>query len=165
MLNTMMENESNSFTNNFISFLRSCSQHILWTWSQERDRNTSKFIIFIFHHSMQHDEASVHFFYNSIACPKYYVEKRNFSLNWQFWVFEPNLAKEAIFALNYKNSTPLWNSAYTKFQIKLIKLILTTKVDKKRFWIEFCVFELVLVLNFNFNKKCEHFRTNLSQKG
>ena len=67
MLNTIKENENNSFTNISISFMRSSSQH--WTWSLERDWNINKTIVFIFHHSTQHDEASHYTFYNSIVCP------------------------------------------------------------------------------------------------
>ena len=33
------------------------------TWSQERDPNISKTCVFIFHHSIQHDEASGYTFY------------------------------------------------------------------------------------------------------
>ena len=42
---------------------------MLWTWSQERDRNISKICVFIFHHSIQHDEASGYNFYNKVDCP------------------------------------------------------------------------------------------------
>ena len=48
MLNTMMEIENASFANISIRSLRSCSQHV-----------------FIFHHSIQHDEASGYTFYKS----------------------------------------------------------------------------------------------------
>ena len=40
---------------------------MLWTWSQERDRNVSKTCVFIFHHSIQHDEASGYIFYKYIG--------------------------------------------------------------------------------------------------
>ena len=72
MLNTMMENENTSFANISIPFLRSCSyffSYILWTWSQERDRNISETWVFIFHHSIQHNEASGYTFYNEVDCP------------------------------------------------------------------------------------------------
>ena len=62
MLNTMIENESNSSTNISIPFLRSCSQHMLWTWYQETDQNISENILFIFSHSMEHDEVSGYIF-------------------------------------------------------------------------------------------------------
>ena len=55
MLNTMMENENTSFPSILIPFLR----------SQERDRNISKTCVFIFHHSIQHDEASGYTFSTS----------------------------------------------------------------------------------------------------
>ena len=42
------------------------SQHR--TWSQERNRNI-KTCVFIFHHSIQHDEASGYAFHNKIDCP------------------------------------------------------------------------------------------------
>ena len=54
MLNTVMENEDTSFVNISSPFLIS----MLWTWSQGRDRNISKTCVFIFHHIIQHDEAS-----------------------------------------------------------------------------------------------------------
>ena len=72
MLNIMMENENTSFANISISFLRSCSQHVLsmlWKLCQERDRNISKSCVFIFHHGIQHDEASGYTFYNEVDCP------------------------------------------------------------------------------------------------
>ena len=63
MLNAIMENQNTSFAN-ISTPLRSCSQH--WSWSQEMDRNISKTCVFIFHHSIQHDEASGYTFYNSL---------------------------------------------------------------------------------------------------
>ena len=63
----MIENENTCFANISIPFLRSCSQHR--TWSQERDRNISKTCVFIFHHSIQQDEASGYAFHNEIDCP------------------------------------------------------------------------------------------------
>ena len=35
----------------------------------ERDRNISRTCVFIFHHSIQHDEASGETFYNEVDCP------------------------------------------------------------------------------------------------
>ena len=46
---------------------------LLWTWSQERDGNISKTCAFIFHHSIQHDEASDFTFYNEIDFPNQYI--------------------------------------------------------------------------------------------
>ena len=40
---------------------------MLLTWSQERNRNISKTCVFIFHHSIQHDEASGYTFYKEIT--------------------------------------------------------------------------------------------------
>ena len=40
---------------------------MLWTWSQESDRNISKTCVFIFHHRIQHDEDSGCTFYLSIS--------------------------------------------------------------------------------------------------
>ena len=37
---------------------------MLWTRSQERDRNTSEVCVFFFHHSIQLDEVSGYTFYN-----------------------------------------------------------------------------------------------------
>ena len=42
---------------------------MLWTWSQEKDWNISKTCVFIFHHSIQYDEASDYTFYNEAVCP------------------------------------------------------------------------------------------------
>ena len=42
---------------------------MLWTWSQERDRNISKTFVFVFHRRVQHDEASGYVFYNT----KYHI--------------------------------------------------------------------------------------------
>ena len=39
---------------------------MLTAWSQERDQNISKTCVFIFHNSIQHDEASDYTFYNDI---------------------------------------------------------------------------------------------------
>ena len=50
ILNTMIENKNTSFVNT-------------------RDRNISKTCVFIFHHSIQHDEASGYTFYNEVDCP------------------------------------------------------------------------------------------------
>ena len=60
MLNTLMENKNTNFANILIPFLRPCSQH----WFQEKNRNISKICVFIFHHSIQDDEASGYVFYN-----------------------------------------------------------------------------------------------------
>ena len=63
----------------------------------------------------------------------------NFSLNWQFWFFGPNLPKKGI--------------GY--FQSKTEKVSIT---------IEFCIFELVQVPNFNLNWQFWFFGPNLPQK-
>ena len=60
---TTMENKNNSFTNILIPFQRSCS--MLWIWSQKRNCIISKNIVLIFHHSIQHNEASG-YFYNTL---------------------------------------------------------------------------------------------------
>ena len=61
MLNTMIENENINFANISTPFLISCS-HMLWTWSQERDRNVSK-------SSIQHyGYTSGYTFYNEVDC-------------------------------------------------------------------------------------------------
>ena len=59
-----------------IPFQRPCSQH-WWTWSQERGRNISETIVFIFHLSSQHDETSGDTFYNWIL--KSYFQGNAFS--------------------------------------------------------------------------------------
>ena len=64
MLNTMMETENTSFAS--ILFLRSCLQR----WSPEHDLS-----VFIFHHSIQYDEASGYTFYNVIDCPNQYIQR------------------------------------------------------------------------------------------
>ena len=37
---------------------------MLWTWSRERDQNSGKTCVFIFDHSIRHNEASGYTFYN-----------------------------------------------------------------------------------------------------
>ena len=61
-----------------------------------------------------------------------------FSVNWQFWFFEPNLPKKGSY-----------------FQ---------SKTDKKDTTIEFCIFELVFVSKFTLNKKFWIFGPNLPKK-
>ena len=41
---------------------------MLGTWSQKKDRHISKTCVFIFYHSIQHDEASGYTFNNEIDC-------------------------------------------------------------------------------------------------
>ena len=47
---------------------------MLWTWSQEKDRNIIKIIVLIFHHSIQHDGVSGYTFYNWIDYPNSCIE-------------------------------------------------------------------------------------------
>ena len=61
-----------------------------------------------------------------------------FSLNWQFWVFGPNLPKKACY-----------------FQSK------TYKIDTT---IEFCIFKLVVVWTFTLNKQFWIFGLNLPKR-
>ena len=54
---------------------------------------------------------------------------RNFSSNWQFWFFGPNLPKKVFPVENRKSKHPhgvlyTWISLGTKFQLKLIKRLL-----------------------------------------
>ena len=42
---------------------------MLWTWSQERNQNTSKTCVFTCDHSIHRDEASIYTFYNETDCP------------------------------------------------------------------------------------------------
>ena len=140
-----------------------------------------------------------------------------FSLNYQFWFFEPNFPKKGVSRLKQKNSkhhwilhirislstkfqfklkflffepnspkkgashpkqkkwTPPLNSAYSKFQLKLIIFIFWTKFAPKRCFrsktenvnttIEFCIFELVYVLTFSLNWQFWFFLSNLPEKG
>ena len=69
MLNTLMENENTNFANILIPFLRPCSQHLF----QEKNRNISKICVFIFHHSIQDDEASGYVFIMGAI----FITKRN----------------------------------------------------------------------------------------
>ena len=55
---------------------------MLWTWSQERDRNISKTCVFIFHHSIQHDEASGYIFYNIAEYQMNFLKSLEFLFNW-----------------------------------------------------------------------------------
>ena len=55
MLNTMMENEHTSFGLNMANAVNMIS---------EKDQNIRKTCVFIFHHSIQNDEASGYTFHN-----------------------------------------------------------------------------------------------------
>ena len=60
----------------------------------------------------------------------------NFSLNWQFWFFGPNLLKKSISSTKQKKWTPPLNSSIqinlgTKSQLKLAILTFWTKFSQK----------------------------------
>ena len=63
----------------------------------------------------------------------------NFSLNWQFWFFGPNLPKKIFPVENRKSEhhhgiLHIWISLGTKFQLKLIILSFWTKFTQKRYF-------------------------------
>ena len=64
---------------------------------------------------------------------------RNFSSNWQFWFFGPNLPKKVFPVKNRKSEhhhgiLHIWISLGTKFQLKLITLSFWTKFTQKRYF-------------------------------
>ena len=64
---------------------------------------------------------------------------RNFSSNWQFWFFGPNLPKKVFPVENRKSKhhhgiLHIWISLGTKFQLKLIILSFWTKFTQKRYF-------------------------------
>ena len=64
---------------------------------------------------------------------------RNFSSNWQFWFFGPNLPKKVFPVENRKSEhhhgiLHIWISLGTKFQLKLIILSFWTKFTQKRYF-------------------------------
>ena len=63
----------------------------------------------------------------------------NFSSNWQFWLFGPNLPKMVFPVENRKSEhhhgiLHIWISLGTKFQLKLIILSFWTKFTQKRYF-------------------------------
>ena len=61
---------------------------MLWTWSQERNRNISKACVFNFHHSIQHDEAFGCTFYNEVVCPNI-ISKSSYFEKWNVKLVAP----------------------------------------------------------------------------
>ena len=64
---------------------------------------------------------------------------QNFSLNWQFWFFEPNFHKKVFTIENRKSEhhhgiLHIWISLGTKFQLKLTILIFLTRNGKSVWW-------------------------------
>ena len=64
---------------------------------------------------------------------------RNFSSNWQFWFFGPNLPKKVFPVENRENEhyhgiLHIWISLGTKFQLKLIILSFWAKFTQKRYF-------------------------------
>ena len=64
---------------------------------------------------------------------------QNFSSNWQFWFFGPNLPKKVFPVENRKSEhhhgiLHIWISLGTKFQLKLIILSFWTKFTQKRYF-------------------------------
>ena len=64
---------------------------------------------------------------------------RNFSSNWQFWFFGPNLPKKVFPIKNRKSEhrhgiLHFWIILDTKFQLKLITLSFWTKFTQKRYF-------------------------------
>ena len=88
----------------------------------------------------------------------------NFSLNRQFWFFGPNLPRKCVSGLKLKKwhwILHIWINLGTKFLLKLTSLIFwimfvqkgyfQSKTNKMNSTIEFCIFELVWVTDFNLN--------------
>ena len=78
-----------------------------------------------------------HIFY--IILPIQISLVRNFSSNWQFWCFRPNLSKMVFPVENRKSEhhhgiLHIWISLGTKFQLKLIILSFWTKFTQKRYF-------------------------------
>ena len=61
---------------------------MLWTWSQERNRNISKACVLNFHHSIQHDEAFGCTFYNEVVCPNI-ISKSSYFEKWNVKLVAP----------------------------------------------------------------------------
>ena len=94
----------------------------------------------------------------------------NFSINWHFWFFGPNLPKKCFWSKSQKREHRHWMlhiriSLGTKFQLKLTVLIFWTKFAQKvNIMIEFCIFEIVYVPNFSLNWQVGFFWPNLPKK-
>ena len=104
----------------------------------------------------------------------------NFSLKWQFWVFEPDLPKKGVSGLNRKSEQCHWIlhiriSLGTKFHIKLTISIFWTKFAQKGFFpfkaeklnstMEYCILELVYATKLSLNWQFWFFEPNLPKKG
>ena len=96
------------------------------------------------------------------------------------WFLVPNLPKKCVSDPKQKSEHLHWIlhvgiSLGTKFQLKLTSLIFWTKFTPKWcFWsnaekqnsaIDFCIFELVEVLNFSLNRQFWFFGSSLLKKG
>ena len=92
----------------------------------------------------------------------------NFSLNWQFWFFWPDLPKKVFSVENRKSQhgiLHIWISLGTKFQLKLIVLSFWTKFTQKGYfqskteqavqWLQAFTF---YVINLNSTVVFKHFR-------
>ena len=105
----------------------------------------------------------------------------SFSVNWYFWFFGPNFSKTDVFGIKHNNlwTTPhwilnIWISLANKFQLKLKILIFDTKFVQRGFFpsntkkvnsaMEFCIFELVYVLNLSLNWYFLIFWTKFAKK-
>ena len=104
------------------------------------------------------------------------VLEPNFSLNWQYWFFGPNLQKRVFPVKNRKNKHHRWIlhiriSLDANFQFKLTTLIFWTKLSQKGWMnkmnitIEFCILQLVLVPNFSLNWQFWYSGPNWPKKG
>ena len=111
------------------------------------------------------------------------VKVPNFSLNWQFWVFGPNLPTKGVLSRKQKNWTSSMNSVYSIYSWYQTsgetdnfddldqtcpKNKFSVENRKQKNWtlaIEFCIFELVLVLNISLKWQFWVFGTKFAQIG
>ena len=70
---------------------------MLWTWSQEMDRNISKTCVFILHHSIQHNEAFGYTFTRKLIAqinifkPHFNIWKFQIKGFWKYKIFGRNI--------------------------------------------------------------------------
>ena len=110
----------------------------------------------------------------TIECCKFgLVLVPNFSLNWSFWLFWPNLPKNGVSSLKQKIEHHHWIldipiSLGAKFQLNVTISILWTKFDQKecsQSKVEKVNITIFLVPNFNLIWQFRFFRQNLAKKG
>ena len=100
------------------------------------------------------------------------VEVPNFTLNWQFWFFGPNLPKEYLVKIGKKWTTyEFYTFQISKYQTSAsrIKFVpkghFQSKTEKVNSTNKFYIFKLVLVPNFSLNWQIWFSGPNLPKKG